>query len=910
MSPDPQTAAPAARSEPPPSGTVAFLFTDIEGSTKQWESKPDEMRAALARHDLLMHGAMRRWQGHVFKTVGDGFYVAFGRTLDAARAAHHAQRALSEEDWSAVDGLLVRMALHVGAVESRDGDYFGRPLNKLARLIATAHGGQVILSAAAADLIADDLPAGFTLEHLGEHRLKDLETAERIYQLAAPGLRRQFPPLRSLELHPNNLPLMLTSFVGREAEVNALAAALGEAHLVTLAGPGGVGKTRLALQVGAEASQMHEDGVWFVDFSAVRDAEGVAGEVAGALNLTLDPAGPPAASIVAALRNKRLLLILDCCEHVLPAVAALTAAILSAAPGVRILATTRQALEIGGERVFSLGTLDEASSVQLFADRARAAKSSFTLTEKNAADVAKICKRLDGIALAIELAAPKIVVLSPAQLLEKLGERFRLLAHGNRSALPRQQTLRALIDWSYDMLDERERTLFRRLAIFAGGWSLAAASAVCADDTLGEWDVFELLSTLVSKSLVAVDGEDEGRRYRMLDSIRDYAAEKLAESGEAPAIGERHAAFFAEAVVAAAPLIDSDEHGWRDRLLPDVDNVLATLHRSLEGAAQTRHGLALLAAFELAPNLIVAQEAARWFEIGARLLDGVDDTTAAAVLSNRGRIQWICGEPTAERRKTLDAALARARAAGDPDAIAYALALSASCSSNAGRLDEAEQLAAEAVAMSERVTPRRTRYAIRIRAVNDLQRGETARAREGFTALTQLERPGSEALAGALLNLAEVEFAVGNVEAALDAGRRAKAIYERTSPIGLALVSSNMGGYALALDRLDEAAAILREALTLNVAGGSRWSTSTLEHHALLAALRGKDEPAARLMGFTDERYRAGDGMRDTTELTGYRRLAGILRERLDGAEFDRLRAAGAAMTLEEALKEATSIHT
>ncbi len=525
--------------------TAILLFTDIQGSTTRWERDRDAMAAALRRHDELMRAAIVASHGQVFKTMGDQFCAVFSNVSDSIAAALQAQRALAAEDWSAVDGLEVRMAIHAGSVEARDGDYFGRPLNRVARLLHIGHGGQVLLSGAAADLTSGELPADVRLIDLGRHWLKDLEGVEHVYQLLAPDLRAEFPPLRSLEAFPNNLPLQLTSFVDRQDDLDRLRAQLETTRLLSLVGTGGVGKTRLALQLAAESLNRFPDGVRLIDLSLTASADAVAAEAASILSVRASAGQSVADSIAAAIHERRVLLIFDGCEHVLAATAALVDAIVHACPNASIIVTSRQALGVGGEVVYNVGTLpvppentDSAtaalgfSAAKLFAERASAASSRFSLTDANAGLVADICRRLDGIPLAIELAAAKTAVLSIKQLSEKLDERFRLLSQTSSNRLPRQQTLRALINWSFDLLDEQERAVFRRLSIFAGGWTLQAAAAVCTDDDIDEWEVLELLSALVSKSLVVVEPLGDDQRYRMLNSIRDYAR-------EAPDRGER-----------------------------------------------------------------------------------------------------------------------------------------------------------------------------------------------------------------------------------------------------------------------------------------------------------------------------------------------------------------------------------
>ncbi len=572
---------------------MTFAFTDIEGSTRRWERDRAAMQSAVRRHDELMRGAILEHGGYVFKTVGDAYCAAFARPEDAVEAMLAAQRALVAEDFSAVDGLRVRAAIHTGTVDERDGDYFGPAVNRVARLLAIAHGGQVLASGVTTDLVQGALPARTSLRDLGEHRLKDLIHPEQVYQLVADGLPETFPPLRSLQSLPNNLPLQLTSFVGREDEVAEISALIGTTRLLTLVGTGGVGKTRTALQVAAELLDGSGDGVWFVDFAPLRDASLVAHEVVSALGLTVPPETTAAAVVIAYLKARRLLLILDNCEHLVASAASMIDAILRSCPQVKILATSREGLNVSGEWVHRMPSLAlppegakltaaEASAygaVALFTERARAADGRFTLTDQNAAIVAGVCRRLDGIALAIELAAPRVKVLAVEQLSRRLDERFRILTGGSRTALPRQQTMRALIDWSYDLLSNNEKSVFRHAGTFVGGFTLEAAAAVCAGDTgLDEWEVLEVLSTLVDKSLVSTEMLDSQQRYRLLESLREYARTRLAEAGEMEAASHAHALHYRDyAQKKCGDWEITPGAQWIAPMLAEIDNFRAAL---------------------------------------------------------------------------------------------------------------------------------------------------------------------------------------------------------------------------------------------------------------------------------------------------------------------------------------------
>ena len=523
-----------------------------------------------------------------------------------------AQRALAAADFSALDGLPVRMAIHTGTADERGGDYFGPAVNRVARLLAIGSGGQILVSSVTAAIVQAELPDQTSLSDLGEHRLKDLTAREHVYQLDAPDLPSHFPALRSLGARATNLPVQLTSFVGREKELSELMSLVRDHRLVTLIGAGGVGKTRTTLQVAANVLDDFADGAWFVDLAPLSSGEHIPSTVAHALGLVLAAGGDPSDELVRALKPKATLLIVDNCEHVVDAVARIVAAVLGACPSVKILASSRQALDVTGEQTYRLPSLDGTAAVALFADRARSVDELFTLSDENAVIAEDICRRLDGIPLAIELAASRAAVLSVKQLSEKLDERFRLLAQKSSSRLPRQQTLRALIDWSFDLLDEDERKVFRRLSVFAGGWTLPAAEAVCSDDGIDAWQVFELLSALVSKSLVVAESGGDDRRYRLLNSIREYSRERLEAAGEAGEIAAKHAAYFARFAEDLVPLIDAlEDVRWQNALAPELDNVRAALDWTIARGNDAAAGLRLLAQLEWPELLTTPQEAVR-----------------------------------------------------------------------------------------------------------------------------------------------------------------------------------------------------------------------------------------------------------------------------------------------------------
>src|SRR5215213_10113162 len=584
-----------------PTGTVTFLFTDIEGSTKLWERSPQAMQRALARHDQILRDAVEERGGYVFKTVGDAFCCVFSTAPVALEASLFAQRTLlSKEGWPEETGpLRVRMALHAGSTEERDGDYFGPPVDRVARLLSAAHGAQVLLSLTAQELVRDQLPAGAALMNLGEHRLKDLFRPERVFQLIAPGLPSEFPPLRTLEAKLNNLPLQPTPLVGRVREVEEVAERLrsDQVRLLTLTGPGGTGKTRLALQAGADLLDEFDDGVFFVALAAITDRALVAPTVVRAIGLTERRNQPPEELLKGFLRDRQTLLLLDNFEQVLES-APLLAELLSSAPNLKILITSRTPLRLYGEHEFpvpplslpdpsSLATLESLTqygAVRLFVERAKAVKPDFSLTQANAPAVAEICARLDGLPLAIELAAARIKLLPPQAMLSRLGNRLKLLTGGARNLPQRQRTLRGAIEWSYELLDEGEKVLFGRLSVFSGGNTLEAVEAVCDAEGDFPMDVFEGVSSLLDNSLLQQkEGFDGEPRFAMLETIREYASERLEDSSDAEAARHAHAEYFLALAEEAEPMLwGAEDAAWLDRLEHEHDNMRAALSWSIE----------------------------------------------------------------------------------------------------------------------------------------------------------------------------------------------------------------------------------------------------------------------------------------------------------------------------------------
>jgi predicted ATPase/class 3 adenylate cyclase len=655
-----------------PIGTITFLFTDVEGSTRLWERLPDAANRALMRHDALIEACVAQHDGVVVRPrgEGDGRFAVFDQATDAVAGAVAIQRALAAERWPTPSPLRVRMALHTGEADLRAGDYYGSAVNRCARLRSIAHGGQTLLSGTTVDLVRDELPAGLQLRDLGEHRLKDLSRPERVFQLVVPGLPDDFPPLTSLNERRTNLPIQPTLLVGRDYEVKAAAAFLrGETRLLTLTGPGGVGKTRLSLQVGAELLDDFADGVYVVNLSAVSDPALVPTTIAQTLRVVESDAQPPLETLKRWLKDRHILLILDNFEQILTA-APQVAELLTAAPRLKMLITSRAVLHIYGEQEFQvpplalpdrrkqapIEALIQNESVALFVARAREVRSSFQLTVENAPAVVKICHRLEGLPLAIELAAARSKLFAPKELLAQLSSsRLKLLSGGAQNLPPRQQALRTAIAWSYNLLDMTERQLFMRLGVFAGGATLEAAEAVASELKIeneelrkghdadqssmfnSQFSILDGLASLVDKSLLRQDESTSGEsRFVMLETIREFALEQLQASAAAETLRQRHAGYYLLLAEQAEPeLIGSLQEVWLDRLESEHDNLRAALQWALNREAVEAAMRIAGAIWRFWYTRGYLSEGRRWLESVLALVDtlpDVDDTSVVRAL--------------------------------------------------------------------------------------------------------------------------------------------------------------------------------------------------------------------------------------------------------------------------------------
>jgi predicted ATPase/class 3 adenylate cyclase len=592
-----------------PTGTVTFLFTDVEGSTRLAQAVGDRFLEIVQQQRDVLRVALAAHGGIEVSTEGDGLFAVFPTAGPAVAAAVEAQKALGAHPWPSGVTVRVRMGLHTGEAAALGDDYVGLDVHRAARISAAGHGGQILISESTRALLDDaDTP---DLKDLGPHRLKDLQRPERLYQVLASDLPSEFPPLRSLNASPNNLPVQLTSFIGRTREIAQARQMLNGARLVSLLGPGGTGKTRLALQVAAEVFERFPDGIWLVELAPISDPMLVPEAVASAVGIQ-QPARAAADAVADVLRPKKAVLVLDNCEHLQEAVGALCDALLRRCPDLRILATSREALGVAGEITFRVPPLGvpgpeevavpehggQFAAMQLFVERAAQYRPGFQVTTDNIGSIAQICRRLDGMPLAIELAAARVKVLTVEQIAARLDDRFRLLTGGFRTGLPHHQTLRATMDWSYDLLAEDEACFFRRVAVFVGGLTLEAAERVCAGGPIESAQVLDLLARLIDKSLVVAEDAQSGeQRYRLLETIRQYALDRLVESGEAEMLRMRHQEYYQRlAEQAELHLHGPEQKAWLDRLQIEHDNIRSALQWTTTDPAGAEAGLRLAGA--------------------------------------------------------------------------------------------------------------------------------------------------------------------------------------------------------------------------------------------------------------------------------------------------------------------------
>ena len=924
MRPEP---GPSERTSVLPSGTVTFLFTDIEGSTQRWEGHREAMAKAVAQHDALLRSAMETHSGHIFKTIGDAYCVAFRRPQEAIAAAIDAQRVLRAEDFSAVDGLRIRMALHTGTTNERDGDYFGPVVNRVARLMSIGHGGQVLVSGATRELARSDLSAGVSLIDLGLHRLKDLAEPEQVWQLTIEGISAEFPPLRSLDSLPNNLPYQATSFIGRDVEVAEIGELLKKSRLVTLIGTGGIGKTRVALQVGADNVGHSRDGVWFVDLAQVADPDYGVPAIMSALGMRQFGGSPLLDQMVLFLKHKQLLLILDNCEQIINEASCIVASILRDCVGVTILATSREHLNVRGEQVYRMPSLaapapgrpvttEEAlryPAVALFVARACAVDERFALTEDTAKIAADICRRLDGIALAIELASARVTVLSLRQLYERLDKSFALLTGGDRAALPRYQTMKGAIEWSYELLTDDEKRLFRRLSIFRGGWTLDAATAITDDAGAGDFAVIERLGSLVNKSLVVTEAGLDAPRYRLLESLRQYGAERLNESAETQATARRHAGFFSQFV---QEQINEGTEGTTfptvySRIEEEIDNIRAALEWSVAQRNDTMLGAKVAERLGLFWYVYHCNEGRRWIEMAQREVAGQHHSWLSVALA-LALTRSISVTAPSETQKACEQALKAARELGDEHLLLRALDYYGEVLLYEDRLEEAEPLIREALDLAEKLNkPARIHVSLHFLSVLNRKRGKLDGARELSDRAMQV---GMEVnlfnAAMTLLDRSYLEKQAGGLVSAIEWARKAQALAQSIRAASLEILAENCLGVYLCMSGEVEAPRMLGQSMLRH----SRDEFSMYRIPAAIKILAGVAfrldnlETAARLMGYAESRSPEKGGEQAEYGEVVREWIGPILSERLNETDLSEFVAQGETWSEDRAVEEALKL--
>jgi predicted ATPase/class 3 adenylate cyclase len=905
-----------------PTGTVTFLFTDIEGSTRLWETQRAAMQQALAHHDAIMRDAIESNDGYLVKTTGDGVHAAFAIAADAIAACLAAQRALKARAWGELR-IKCRMALHSGAAEQRDGDYYGPALNRAARLMAAAHGGQILLSLATGEMVRDHLPADITLRDMGERRLKDLIGPERVYQLIAPDLPADFPPLKTLDARPSKLPAQTTRFIGREKEVRAIKKQLSDSNvrLLTLSGVGGTGKTRLALQAAAELVDDFEHGVFFVPLAALSDPRLVLPTIAHAFDVREAAGRSLQEQLEEHLREKELLLVLDNFEQVVDS-SPIVIDLLTAAPRLKVLATSREVLRLSCETDYPvpplslpdpkqlppLEQLAQYEAVALFTERAVAVKPGFTVTNQNAPAVAGICYRLDGLPLAIELAAAHARVLPPQRMLEELSHRLTFLVDGARDLPARQKTLRGAIDWSHTLLTGDEQRLFRRLGVFVGGCAPEAIETVCNVESVSH--VLDTAESLVGKSLLKETEADGEPRFAMLETIREYAGEKLVAAGEEQRVRERHRdTFLALAEDAEPKLKGAEQAQWLQRLNDEHENLRAAFEWCL-AAAGSSGGLRLCGA--LRQFWWMRGHIAEGREWCARALAqaGSEELTQerANVLSAAGGLAYLQADyPAAKARH--EESLAIRRELGDQRGIATSLSNLGVVATGQGNFASARALFEESLTILRQLGDP---WGIAIAlgnlgsAANEAGDYPAAKSRHEESLAIKRKLGNRAGIAKTLESLATLAHAQGDCPTAKALHVESLVIMrELGDRLQIAHTLTNLGAVACDQGEFLSAWELFTESLVnLRELGDRRYIAFALEGLAAVAATLDSPCHAARIWGAA-ERLRAEIGSPLAPGAKArYDRLVAAARAALgDDAAFSQAWQEGRALTLDQAIE-------
>lgn len=867
-----------------PTGTVTFLFTDIEGSTRLLEHIGDHYADVLKECQQLLRTAVHEGSGQEMGTLGDAFYAVFPRAKDALKAAVSAQRSLLGHSWPGGMAVRVRIGLHTGEPLADDSGYVGLVVHRAARICAAGHGGQILLSRVTHDLIEDDFSPDVILRDLGLHRLKDLASPQHLFQVVAANLPDDFPPLRAADVVLNNLPRTLSSFIGRGREKAEVRRLLSFTRLLTLAGSGGAGKTRLALHVAEEVLKEFPDGVWLAELASISDPALVPQMVASAVGVREQLNWPLLATLMDSLRQRHLLLVLDNCEHLVAACASLAESLLRTCPHLRILTTSREPLGVAGETTWrvpslslpdphglpSLDRLKDYEAVHLFVERAVASQPDFEVTEENASDVVQVCRRLDGIPLAIELAAALMKMLTVEQIAARLDDRFRLLTGGARMALPHNQTLLATMDWSYDLLSKTERTVLRRLSVFAGGWTLEAAEAICSEDGIDAADVLNLQARLVEKSLVIAETRGEEARYRLLETTRRYAQDRLLDAGETEGVRKRHRDWYLGLAEGAHPEIHGTRQTlWLERLETEHENLRAALEWS-KTEKETDPGLRLAGAlWDFWQVRGYVTEGRQWLQTMLSRSRDSPPPVRAKALVGAGILAWRQRDYEFATMQ-LQESMTFFRELGDLSGGAQALHFLGVIAEHHGDYDRARTLLAESLVNCRKSEDKR-RMAV---SLNSL--GEVARCQGDYVEAHAL------------------------YEESLELRR------EMGEKRGVAIALGNLGHVALYQGDVERARALFTEALSL--AGELVYKVAIAEYLEGLAGVAvadGRPARAARLLAAAECLLTALHGRLEPPDQAEYERTIAAARAGLGDAAFGEAWAEGSVMTLEQAIEYA-----
>jgi predicted ATPase len=875
------------------------------------------MKTALAKHDSILKQAVESNGGQVIKTTGDGIHAVFETAGKGVAAALAAQEALGAYTWEEIEPetIRVRMGLHTGEAEHRNDDYYGSTLNRAARIMAAGHGGQLLLSAVTAELVRRQLPTDTTLVDLGEHHLKGLLDAEHIFQLWAPRLPASFPAIRSLSVPNHNLPTQMTTFIGRERELAETQRKLDSARLLTLIGPGGAGKTRLAMEIAANQLERFKDGVWLVELAPIADPGFVVSTIAAVFELHEVQGVPLITLLVDYLRAREALLVLDNCEHLVEASARVADQLLHACPQLKIIASSREALSVEGETVYrvpSLSLPDQTSddlmnyeATRLFIERATKAEPRFQATAENAPAIIQICERLDGIPLAIELAAARIKLFTPEQIAARLDDRFKLLTGGSRSALPRQQTLRALIDWSYHSLSELEQRALRRLAVFSGGWTIEGAEAI-----IGETEALEGLLGLVNKSLVNVSEQASAARYRFLETIRQYAMEKLLETDEAAEARNRHLDYVLTlAGSAESGFLGSRRLTWLDQMELEHDNLRAALEWSSSNNLAKAVQLALVLG-EFWTSRDFNTEAISWCQPILSRSQGLRE-----LATSRSKLYAVLAQSAiyaGNHRLARSAAgegLVLANRASDEPALVRLNSLAALASVYLGDLADAQQhlQTAEPLARETAQDGELIMILVLSAQVAFFSRGEVAKAKACLAEAESLSRKS-----GSQWNNAMIDFILARLSGLLGDVERARALFTQSAD-----TAQKMGNMRVVYSCHSELAHILRrhgdldEALRLYADVLPRWNglghrsavAHELECVAFILGQKGRPDAAATLLGAAEALRASIDANMTSPERVEYDQVIAELHASVDEKKFRQWWDAGRSMSMDQAIE-------